>query len=54
LNVRPVAAGVDDDEFVSAASHAEFGGIGTGCDANRSLVHKSSALRLREAEACGK
>jgi hypothetical protein len=36
--VSPVAAGFDDDEFVSAAGHAEFGGIVGGRDANGLLV----------------
>ena len=52
--MRPVAAGVDDDEFVAASSLAEFGGIGAGGDANGFFVNQSSALRLGEGEACGK
>ena len=46
----PVAAGFDDDEFVSAASVAEFGGVGAGRNANGFLMNQSAALRLGEGE----
>ena len=52
--MRPVAAGFDDDEFVSAASFAEFGGVGGGRDADGFFVDEGAALRLGGGEALWK
>ena len=48
--MSPVAAGVDDDEFVAASSLAEFCGVGAGRDADRFFVDQGSALGLGGGE----
>ncbi len=53
----PVAAGFDDDEFVSAAGFAEFRGVAAGRDTDGFFVDKRAALRLgggewRDQEKC--
>ena len=53
FDVRPVASGFDDDEFVSAASLAEFGGVGAGRDADGFFVDESAALGLGGGERGG-
>ena len=52
--MRPVAAGFDDDEFVAAASFAEFGGVGAGGDADGFFVDERAALGLGGGEAVEK
>ena len=49
--MSPVAAGFDDDEFVSASGVAEFGGVGAGRDADGFFVDERAALRLGGGEA---
>src|ERR1017187_3153064 len=53
FHVSPVAAGFDDDEFVSAASLAEFGSIGGGRNADGRFVNERAALRLGEGDRRG-
>jgi len=48
--VNPVAAGFENDQFVSATSLAEFGHVGAGGDADGFLVNESAALRLCRGE----
>jgi hypothetical protein len=50
----PVAAAVDDDEFVATCGGAEFGGIGAWRNTDGFFVHQSPALGLGEGGACGK
>jgi hypothetical protein len=52
FHVRPVAAGIEDHQLVSAASLAEFGGVGGGRHADGFFVDQRAALRL-PAEAIG-
>ena len=54
LDVHPVATGVDEDEFVTASSFAELGGVRTGRDADGFFVDERAALGLRGGEGCGK
>ncbi len=54
FDVSPVAAGLDDDEFVSAPGFAELGGVGAGGDADGFFVDERAALRLGGGERrCG-
>jgi hypothetical protein len=48
--VCPVAAGLDDDEFVSASSFAEFRGVISGRDADGFFVDERATLRLGGGE----
>src|ERR1700687_5764081 len=50
FDVSPVAAGVDDDEFVFATHFAEFGSVGAGRDADGLFVDERAALRLGGGE----
>ncbi len=52
FDVSPVAAGLDDDEFVSASSFAEFGCVGAGGDADGLFVDERAALDLGGGEVC--
>ena len=51
LDVSPIAAAVDDDEFVAALDGAEFGGVAAGGDADAFFVNERAALGLAEAQA---
>jgi hypothetical protein len=59
FDMGPVAAGFDDDEFVSAAGFAEFRGVTAGRDPDGFLVDERAALCLGggewrdEQERCG-
>ena len=54
LHVSPVAAAVENDQFVSTSRGAEFGRVGTGRDADAFFVDKGSALGLSVRGGWGK
>ncbi len=47
----PIAAGIDDDQFVSALRFAKLGAVGAGRDADGLLVDQGSAQGLAEGES---
>ena len=50
----PIAAGIDDDQFVSALRFAKLGAVGAGRDADGLLVDQRSAQGLAGGETCKK